>query len=102
VELHNLYISPNIIRYIRSRKMRWVGQVAHMEEERKVYKFLVGKPEARRPLGSLMHRWEDGIKVDLREIGWEGVEWVLPAEDRDWWLALVITVMNVWVLAPRS
>jgi hypothetical protein len=49
-----------------------------------------------------MHRWEDGIKMDLREIGWEGVEWVLLAQDRDWWLALVITVMNVWVLAPWS
>jgi hypothetical protein len=56
VELHDLYLSPNIIRQIKSREMRWVGQVAYMEEERKVYKVLVGKPEARRLLGSLMHR----------------------------------------------
>jgi hypothetical protein len=82
--------------------MRWVGQVALMEEERKLYKVLVGKPEARRLLGSLMRRWEDEIRMDLRETGWEGVEWVLPAQNRDWWPALVITVKNVWVLAPRS
>jgi hypothetical protein len=64
-ELHNLYISPNIIRQIKSRRMRWAGHVAHMGEERKVYMVSVGK----RPLGRPRHSWEDGISMDLREIG---------------------------------
>jgi hypothetical protein len=68
-ELHILYSSPNIIRQIKSRRMRWAGQGARMGEERKVYKVLVGKPEGKRPLGKLRHRWEDGIRMDLREVG---------------------------------
>jgi hypothetical protein len=65
-ELHNLYSSPNIIRQIKSRRMRWMGHVAHMGEERKVYKVFVGKPEGRRPLRRLRHRWEDGLRIYLR------------------------------------
>jgi hypothetical protein len=65
-ELHNLYSSPDIIRQIKSRKMRWVGHVARMGEGRKVYRVSVGKPEGKRP----RRRWEDGIKMELREIGW--------------------------------
>jgi hypothetical protein len=85
-ELHNLYLSQNIIRQIKSRRMRWAGHVAHMGEERKVYKVLVGKPEGRRPLVRPGHRWEDGIRMDLREIGWEGcVDWIGLAQDRDRW-----------------
>jgi hypothetical protein len=61
---------PNIIRQIKSRRMRWAGHVARMGEERKVYKVLVGKSEAKRPLGRLQRRWEDGIRMDLGEIGW--------------------------------
>jgi hypothetical protein len=72
-ELHNLYLSPNIIRHIISRRMRWEGHVARLGGERKVYKVLVGKPEGKRPLGRSRHRWEDGIRMYLREIGW-GVE----------------------------
>jgi hypothetical protein len=68
-ELHNLYSYPDIIRQVKSRRMRWVGHVARMREERKVYKVLVGKPEAKRPLGRPRRRWEDGIRVDLREVG---------------------------------
>jgi hypothetical protein len=69
-KLYNLYLSPDIIRQIKSRRMRWVGHVARMGEERKVYKVLVVKPEGKRPLGRPRRRWEGGIKMDLREIGW--------------------------------
>jgi hypothetical protein len=79
-ELHNLYSSPDIIRQVKSRRMRWAGRVARMGEERnKVYKVLVGKPEGKRPLGTPRRRWEDGIRMDLREIGlgvWIGFDWL--------------------------
>jgi hypothetical protein len=64
-ELHNLYSSADIIRQIKSRRMRWAGHVARMEEDRKVYNVLVGKPEGKRPLGRPRRRWEDGIKMDF-------------------------------------
>jgi hypothetical protein len=64
-ELHILYSSPNIIRQIKSMRLRWVGHVARMEEERKVLKVLMGKPEGKRPLGRPRSRWEDGIRMDL-------------------------------------
>jgi hypothetical protein len=69
-KLHNLYSSPNIIRQIKSRRMRRAGLVVFMGEERKVYMFLVGKYQEMRPLGRPRHRWKDGIRMDLREIGW--------------------------------
>jgi hypothetical protein len=69
-ELHNLYSCPDIIRQNKSRRMRWAGHVACMAAERKVYKVLVGKPEEKGPLGRPRHRWEDGIRMDLWEIGW--------------------------------
>jgi hypothetical protein len=72
-ELHNLYSSPDIIRQIKSRGIRWAGHVARMGEGRNVYRVLGGKPERKSPLGRLRRRWEDGIKMDLREIGWGGV-----------------------------
>jgi hypothetical protein len=75
-ELHNLYSSPNIIRQAKSRRMRWAGHVARMGEERKVYKVLVGKPKGMRPLGRPRCRWEDGIRMNLREIGLGGVDWI--------------------------
>jgi hypothetical protein len=68
-ELHNLYSSSDIIRQIKSSRMRWAGHVARMGEGRNVYMVLVGKPEGKRPLGRPRRRWEDGIKMDLREIG---------------------------------
>jgi hypothetical protein len=89
-------------RQIKSRRMRWAGHVARMVEERKLYNVLVGNPEGKRPLGRPRRRWEDGIRMDLREIGWGSVEWIQLAKDRDRWRALVNTVMNLRVLSPRS
>jgi hypothetical protein len=71
-ELHNLYSSPDIIRQIKPRAVRWAGHVARMREGRNVYRVLVGKPEGKGPLERPRRRWEDGIKMDLREIGWGG------------------------------
>jgi hypothetical protein len=99
-ELRNLYSPPDIIRQIISRRMRWAQHVAHMEEGRNEYRVLVGKPKGKRPLGRLRHRWEDQIKMDLREIGWEGVEWIHLTQDRDRWRVLVNVVMNLRVLSP--
>jgi hypothetical protein len=73
-----------------------------MGEERKVYKVLVGKSEGKRPLGTPRCRWEDGIRIDLRGIGLEGVDWIRLAHDRDRWRSVVSAVMNLRVLAPRS
>jgi hypothetical protein len=102
-ELHNLYISPDIIWQVKPRRMRWAGYVARMVEERKVYGVLVGKPAGKRPLGRPRRRWEDEIRKDLWEIGWDGgVDWIRPAQDRDRWRAVVSAVMNLRVLAPRS
>jgi hypothetical protein len=102
VELPNLYSYPDIIRQVKSRRMRWAGHVVGMREERRVYKVLVGKPEGKRPLGRPRHRWEDGIRMDLREIGLRGVDWIRLAQDRDRWRAVGSAVMNLRVLAPRS
>jgi hypothetical protein len=101
-ELHILYSSPNIIRQFKSKRMRWAGHVARMGEERNVYRVLMGKPEGKRPLARPRHRWENGIRIDLSEIGWGSVDWIQLAEDMDWWQALVNMVMNLRVLAPRS
>jgi hypothetical protein len=73
-----------------------------MGEERKLYKVLVGKPEGRRPLGRPTHRWEDGVRMDLREIGLGGVDWIRLAQDRNSWRSVVSAVMNLRVLAPRN
>jgi hypothetical protein len=73
-----------------------------MGEERKVCKVLMGKPEGKRPIERPRRRWEDGIRMDLREIGWGSVDWIQLAQERDRWLALVNTVINLRVLAPRS
>jgi hypothetical protein len=73
-----------------------------MGEEIKVLKDLVGKPEGKRPLGRPRRRWEDGIRMDLREIGSGGVNWIRLTQDRGRWRAVVSAVMNFWVLAPRS
>jgi hypothetical protein len=93
-ELHNLYCSPSIIRIIKSRRMKWAGHVARMGEKRNAYRILVGKVEGKRPLGRPRRRWEDNIKMDLRKIGWGGMDWIDLAQDRDQCRALVNMVMN--------
>jgi hypothetical protein len=96
-ELNNLYSLPSIIRMIKSRKMRWEGHVARMGAKRNPYRILVGKPERKRLLERPRHRWVDNIKIDLREIEWDDMDWIDLARDRDQWRALVKTVMNLRV-----
>jgi hypothetical protein len=93
-ELNDLYSSPNIIRVIKSGRMRWARHVARMGEGRVAYRILVGTPEGRRQLGRHRRRWEDNIKMDLQEVGCEGMDWVGLAQDRDRWRAIVSAVMN--------
>jgi hypothetical protein len=82
-ELHELYSSRSIIIIIKSRSMTWAGHVAQMGEKRNAYGILVGTPEGKRPLGRQRRRWVGNIKMDLREIGWVGVDWIDMAQDRD-------------------
>jgi len=96
-ELNNLYFSPNIVRVIKSRRMRWSGHVARMGEERGVYRVLVGKSEGKIPLGRPRRRWMDNIRMDLQEVGFGYVDWIGLAQDRDRWRTLVSAVMNLRV-----
>ncbi|KAJ4433081.1 hypothetical protein ANN_15338 [Periplaneta americana] len=96
-ELHALRPSPDIIRNIKSRRLRWAGHVARMGEFRNAYRVLVGRPEGKRPLGRPRHRWEDNIKVDLREVGYDGRDWINLARNRDQWRAYVSAAMNLRV-----
>jgi hypothetical protein len=96
-ELHSLYSSSNIVRVIKSRRMRWVGHVACMGKGRDVYRVLVGRAKGKRLLGRPRHWWEDNIKLDLREIGIDGVNYIQLAQNRVWWQAFVNTVMSLRV-----
>jgi hypothetical protein len=96
-ELHSMYSSPNIVRVIKARRMRWAGHVARMEEGRGVYRILVGRPEGKRPLGRLRRRWEDNIKLELRVIEIDGANWIQLAQGRVQWRTSVNTVMNLRV-----
>jgi hypothetical protein len=80
---------------LKSRKMKWAGHVACMEEMRYVYKILAGIHEGKRPLAKLRRKSEDNIRMDLREIGWEVVDWIYLTQDRDQWRAVANTVMNL-------
>jgi hypothetical protein len=79
------------------RRMRWAGHVARMGAKRNAYRILVGNPEEKRPLGRPRRRWVNNIKMDLREIEWDGGDWINLAQDRDQWRALVRAVMNLRV-----
>ena len=94
-ELNVLYSSPNIVRVIKSRRMRWAGHVARMGEERGMYRVLVGKLEGKRPLGGPRRRWVDNIRMDLQEVECRYVDWIGLAQDRDRWRTLVSAVMNL-------
>jgi hypothetical protein len=94
-ELGSMYSSPNIVRVIKSGRMRWEGHVARMVEGRGVYRVFVGRPEGKRPLGRPRRRWEDNIKKEVREIGIDGANWIQLAQDRVQWRAFVNTVINL-------
>jgi hypothetical protein len=96
-ELHNLYSSLNIVRMIKSRRLRWAEHVACIGGGRGVYRVLVGKPNGKRPLGRRRHRWEGNIKLDLQEIGINEVNWIWLAQDRGQWWVFVNVVVNLWV-----
>jgi len=93
-ELSDLYSLPNIVRVVKSRRMRWAGHVSRIGEGRGVHRILVGKPERKRPLGRPRRRWENYIKMDLQEVGGGCGDWMELAEDREKWRALVSAVMN--------
>jgi hypothetical protein len=97
-ERNGLYSLSNIVRVIKSRKMKWAGYVARMGEGRGVYRVLVGKPEGKRPLGRPRRRWENNVRMDLQEVGCGREDWIGLAQDRDRWRALVSVVRNVRVL----
>jgi len=96
-ELNDLYSSPNTVRVIKSRRMRWAGHVACMGEERGAYRVLVGKPEGKRPPGRPRRRWLDNIRMDLQEVGCGYMDWIGLAQDKDGWQRLVSAVMNLRV-----
>jgi hypothetical protein len=85
-ELRDLYFSSSIIRIIKSRRMRRAEHVARMGEKRYMYRLLVGKPEGRRPLGRSRRRWVNNIRIDLGEVGWDDVDCIGLAQDRNRWL----------------
>jgi hypothetical protein len=96
-EFRDLYSSPNIIRVIKSRRMRWAAHVARMGEKRNAYRLLVGKPEGKRPLGSPKRKWVVIIRMDLGEVVWGDVDWICLAQNRNRWRALVNSVLNLRV-----
>jgi hypothetical protein len=93
-ELNDLYPLPNIVREVKSRRMRWAGHVARMGNDRGVHRVLVGKPEGKRPLGRPRRRWENNIKMDLQKVGRGRGDWMELAQDSDRWRALVGTVRD--------
>jgi hypothetical protein len=82
---------------MKARRMRWTEYVARIREKRNAYRLLLGKPEGRRPLGRPRRRWLNNIRMDLVEVGWDDVDWIGLAQDRDRWRALVSSVLNLRV-----
>jgi hypothetical protein len=97
-EIYNLYSSSNIVRVIKSRRMRWAGHVARMGEGRGVYRVLVGRPEGKRRVRRPRRRWEDNIKMVRSEIGIDGANWIRLAQDRVQWRAFMNTVTKFRVI----
>ena len=89
-----MYHSPNIVRVIKSRRLRWAGNVVRMEEGRSAFKILIGTPEGKGPLGRPTRRWEDNIRMDLRDIGINTRNWVDSTQDRDYWRAFVNATLS--------
>jgi hypothetical protein len=96
-ELHNLYSSPSIIRMIKSKRVRWAGHVSRMGEKKIAYEVFLGKPEGKRPLRRPRRRLVDNIKMDLREIEWDGMDWIDLTLDSDQWWAVLSAVMKLRV-----
>jgi len=96
-DVNNLYSSPNILRVIKSRRMRWAGHVARMGEEKSVYRILVEKPGGKSSLGIPRRRWVNSIRMDLQEVGCGYMDWIGLAQDRDSWMALLSVIMNLRV-----
>ena len=92
-----MYRSPNIVRVIKSRRLRWAGDVARMEEHRSAFKILTGTSAGKRPLGRPRRRWEDNIRMDIKEIGIYTMNWVDLAKDRDYWRALANAALDLRV-----
>jgi len=100
--LNDLYSLPNIVRVVKSRRMRWAGHVGVCVKGEGCTGFWWGKPEEKRPSGRLRRRWEDNIKMDLQEVVGGCGEWMESAQDRDRWRALVSTAMNLWIPKMRG
>ena len=96
-DVNDLYSSPNIVRVIKSRRMRWAGHVARMGDEKSVYRILVEKPGGKRSLGIPRRRWVNSIRMDLQEVGCGYMDWIGLAQDRDSWMALLSVIMNLRV-----
>ena len=92
-----MYRSPNIVRVIKARRLRWAGHVGRMEEGRNAFKMLTGKPTGKRSLGRPKHRWADNIRMDLEERGIFAGSWVDSAQERDYWRILVNAALNLRV-----
>ena len=96
-KLSDLYSLPNILRVVKSRRMRWEGYVVHMGEGRGVHRVVVGKPEGKRPSGRPRRRWEENIKMYLQKVSGGCGDWMELAQDRDRWRALMNKVRNLRV-----
>ena len=100
--MNDTHTSPNIVRVVKPRRMKWAGHVARIGEGRGVHRVLVRKPEGKRPLGRPRRRWEDNIQMDLQEVGGGCGDWMELAQDRERWRALVGTVRNLRVPKMRG